>query len=587
MNEDKRNANTSDTIHQGAPVHSSIQNTGSQDLEVHDFEQPTYEALETLNSQPTMNVTPPASSGGDHKRSNSEAIDDHSEGGENSEDDNEEGDGDSTSRKRKGQRFFCTGFPPCSLSFTRSEHLARHIRKHTGERPFQCHCNRRFSRLDNLRQHAQTVHVNEEIPGDSLAATGTRYQRQIRTDRVRPVPRSRTNTISSVGTHSRGHSRNLSASSVGSNSSVYSNAPDPRRRPPPLLMSSDNRPTTPPTYSHYSTQSPGDVTTPTSSTYPATPSSPNFSTIGSPTYPSPRMTNDMRTPTRRLSVPASYNPYYPYANPNGASYGPGPAVPSTSSSIVTSPVSATFQQNFNTSYTATDDPRRRTWHPSTYPNMNLNYNRPATSGLTYSQTPDAPRPAHNQGAMSAAGQAPRLPGIESFDQVQHRPTTPPRRSPAQTLLAAPEFEPSRRGHISTASWDGSRRSLYPDIDDNGRPTTSWGRQTMDHLDQMRGSQPVQHFHQHSMGPPTMHQPPQQMAQDALQNIESASKRVKRSGQFTGPGNQRTSPDSSSSEGIQTPGTSAAEIIPAIVGGHGYIEPQLLSGDTQHTVRNIC
>ena len=31
-------------------------------------------------------------------------------------------------KKKKGQRFFCTEFPPCRLSFTRSEHLARHIR---------------------------------------------------------------------------------------------------------------------------------------------------------------------------------------------------------------------------------------------------------------------------------------------------------------------------------------------------------------------------------------------------------------------------------------------------------------------------
>lgn len=32
------------------------------------------------------------------------------------------------SKKKKGQKFFCTEFPPCKLSFTRSEHLARHIR---------------------------------------------------------------------------------------------------------------------------------------------------------------------------------------------------------------------------------------------------------------------------------------------------------------------------------------------------------------------------------------------------------------------------------------------------------------------------
>jgi uncharacterized Zn-finger protein len=53
-------------------------------------------------------------------------------------DDDEERDGsdnesvtsgaDRPSKKKKGQRFFCTDFPPCQLSFTRSEHLARHIR---------------------------------------------------------------------------------------------------------------------------------------------------------------------------------------------------------------------------------------------------------------------------------------------------------------------------------------------------------------------------------------------------------------------------------------------------------------------------
>ncbi|KAG5367880.1 C2H2 finger domain transcription factor dvrA [Yarrowia sp. C11] len=57
--------------------------------------------------------------------------------------------------------FQCTGYGDCKMTFTRSEHLARHIRKHTGERPFRCHCGKTFSRLDNLRQHIQTVHAND------------------------------------------------------------------------------------------------------------------------------------------------------------------------------------------------------------------------------------------------------------------------------------------------------------------------------------------------------------------------------------------------------------------------------------------
>lgn len=62
----------------------------------------------------------------------------------------------------KGRVFQCTGFANCNKSFTRSEHLARHRRKHTGERPFTCpHCAKTFSRLDNLRQHKQTVHAFE------------------------------------------------------------------------------------------------------------------------------------------------------------------------------------------------------------------------------------------------------------------------------------------------------------------------------------------------------------------------------------------------------------------------------------------
>lgn len=57
-------------------------------------------------------------------------ADDAEEGAEDDGTDNDSVTSESQrpSKKKKGQRFFCTEYPPCQLSFTRSEHLARHIR---------------------------------------------------------------------------------------------------------------------------------------------------------------------------------------------------------------------------------------------------------------------------------------------------------------------------------------------------------------------------------------------------------------------------------------------------------------------------
>ncbi|GAA5813256.1 hypothetical protein MFLAVUS_006731 [Mucor flavus] len=66
-------------------------------------------------------------------------------------------------RSSRPKVFQCTGFGDCKMIFTRSEHLARHSRKHTGEKPFVCIvplCTKAFSRFDNMMQHTQTHRNN-------------------------------------------------------------------------------------------------------------------------------------------------------------------------------------------------------------------------------------------------------------------------------------------------------------------------------------------------------------------------------------------------------------------------------------------
>ena len=564
-------------------------------------------------------------------------MDDENDEDGNSDAESIDGETGRPSKKKKGLRFFCTDYPPCNLSFTRSEHLARHIRyvttfarkmdvtdgsrKHTGERPFQCHCARRFSRLDNLRQHAQTVHVNEEIPGDSLAATGTRFQRQIRTDRVRtPTGRSRASTVSSQGSHSRGHSRNLSASSIGSTSSTISRD-DGRRRPQPLMMASDSgcrsrltldtvraQAATPPVLFAQSRDSSDGISTPTSTTFSNGPNSPGHgSSLGSPMSTMSRSSGLWASRThgthgRRLSVPSGPNLFQ---SPHGQNYAPpyvGALTPSNqsnfsnNSSAYGSPTASTYAFSRRDSAVAAEvEWRRRTWHPTTY----TNYSRPATSGLSYYQTPDAPRPAFAPQAATAASQLHRLPGIETFDQISYAPSTPPQSVPSPMQVDRPSIYPGpseqatsgpndRRGH---ASWDKSLHQNLTRLDSANGSTAKdagvWGQQTAAEMQEVGARPPeIQRYQASQAPPPFIHQESQKRPAESMYVPSITPVKAKRQGWYQGPPKSshqatlqpRISPeDSSSSEGLLTPSFSAAEYHPAIIHSNGYIESHLMGG----------
>ncbi|KAK4098552.1 hypothetical protein N658DRAFT_509529 [Parathielavia hyrcaniae] len=400
------------------------------------------------------------------------------------------------SKKKKSQRFYCTDYPPCNLSFTRSEHLARHIRKHTGERPFQCHCSRRFSRLDNLRQHAQTVHLNEEIPMDSLAATGTRFQRQIRTDRVRQPGRARASTSGSIGPGARGHSKSLSTSSITSVSSIASGygGSDARRRPPPLVMA-DPRARLPlesfrgSDGQFYRPPSPGDFSTPTSATFSTGQNSPRWGSVMSPSSSHSRphsMYAGSRTPGRRLSVPSGGSPFQsphgpglrgaPFGSPSLNSSNAGAFSPSQGS-LLASPTTSTSTWSRRDSFSSANDEawRRRTWHPDI---RDYNGASRLSQVITPSEFPPdtvAPHPPNS------ANQNPplRLPGIESFDEIV--PLPPPRnpspmmvdsevRRPPPPPLAVPTSEYGRDDRRGLApQWDVNLHRGLTRLDINNTP----------------------------------------------------------------------------------------------------------------------
>nr|CAI5830432.1 unnamed protein product [Callosobruchus analis] len=57
-------------------------------------------------------------------------------------------------RTHTGEKPYQCSWPSCTWKFARSDELTRHYRKHTGQKPFSCSlCQRSFSRSDHLSLH--------------------------------------------------------------------------------------------------------------------------------------------------------------------------------------------------------------------------------------------------------------------------------------------------------------------------------------------------------------------------------------------------------------------------------------------------
>ena len=308
----------------------------------------------------------------------------------------------------------------------------------------------------------------------------------------------------------------------------------------------------------------------------STPTSTSFSTAGSPRFPS-GMASPVSTLSRsshyngarvgrRLSTPSITNPFQ---NPNGNTYPQpmyyGPMASGTSgtfsqnNSIFGSPTSSVFSHGRRESETELEY-RRRTWHPGTHSNYSQ---RPATSGLSFYQTPDDQRPAMS--IQPAASQVTRLPGIESFD---HAPPATVRQQSSPMMVDSSPRPPS-----------------------SGRPSDAGLHQGLTRLDITAANAPADAPWQVTQPQPTAPQiyvsqqpgtvAPQQIQQHPVSMPEPpvTPRRNKRQAWYGGPvastpTGQRPSPeDSGSSDGVPTPGTGqGTEYNPVIVNANGAPEP---------------
>ncbi|KAF9891575.1 hypothetical protein FE257_003586 [Aspergillus nanangensis] len=73
----------------------------------------------------------------------------------------------------------------CSQAFKKAEHLARHYRSHTKERPFMCEiCGKFYARQDTLLRHSRLCHVNTEPAERRLMEDRTQPEQPLMTSKT-------------------------------------------------------------------------------------------------------------------------------------------------------------------------------------------------------------------------------------------------------------------------------------------------------------------------------------------------------------------------------------------------------------------